>query len=245
MAKDVLAEARRGLPTLDRLEYTRRAFRLIPVIDRPMILDIGCGSGVPTIELAGLCNGIVIGLDIDAEALEELEERAIELGVSNRVRTVRSSMLEMDFPDGKFDIVWSEGASWPIGFSKALDEWRRLLRPRGYMVIHDGCWLEPDPPEEFRDYCEANFPGMSTHEQNLDSIARQGYELVGEFKLPPEAWLNTYFQPLKDRLPALMTKYAGNDVALATLVQEERQTDLYIRHLRWYGSAFYVMRKER
>jgi ubiquinone/menaquinone biosynthesis C-methylase UbiE len=244
MAEDVLAEARRGLPTPDRLEYTRRAFRLIPDINQPIILDIGCGSGVPTIELAGLCNGKVIGLDIDAGALEELQKRAVELGISDRVRTVRSSMLEMDFPDEQFDIVWSEGATWPIGFSKALGDWRRLLKPRGYMVIHDACWLEPDPPAEIRDFCDVNFPGISTHQENLNSIPQQGYELVGQFKLPPKAWLETYFQPLMNRLPALRRRYAGDSDALAALKREEIQTDLYVRHLRWYGSAFYIMRKK-
>jgi len=243
MAKDVLAEVRRGLPTLERLEYTRRAFHLIPRIDRPMILDIGCGSGVPTIELASLCNGTVTGLDIDAAALEELGRKAAELGISDRVRTVRSSMLEMDFPDGQFDVVWSEGAAWSIGFSRALGEWRRLLKTRGYMVIHDGCWLEPDPPAQIRDFCEANFPGLSTHEENLDSIPREGYELVGEFKLPSEAWLDTYFQPLKDRLPVLRRTVAGDIAALADLKREEDQIDMYVRHLRWYGSAFYIMQK--
>jgi SAM-dependent methyltransferase len=213
-------------------------------MDRPMILDIGCGSGVPTIELARLCNGTLIGLDTDAGALQELEKRAIEEGVSDRVRTIRTSMLEMDFPDGQFDIVWSEGAAWPIGFSRALDNWRMVLRSGGYMVIHDGCWIEPDPPAEIRDYCEVNFPGISTHEDNLELIPRQGYELVGEFKLPPEAWLDTYFQPLKDRLPDIMQKYSGDKSALEALKREEIQTDLYIRNLRWYGSAFYVMRKE-
>ena len=33
-------------------KYTRKAFQVLPKLDKPCILDIGCGSGVPTIELA-------------------------------------------------------------------------------------------------------------------------------------------------------------------------------------------------
>ncbi len=49
-------ESRRNL-----LKYTRKAFRMIPGIKNPDILDIGCGSGIPTVELAKLSGGKVIG----------------------------------------------------------------------------------------------------------------------------------------------------------------------------------------
>ena len=39
------------------LKYTRKAFRMLPQIDKPRILDIGCGSGIPTLELARLGQG--------------------------------------------------------------------------------------------------------------------------------------------------------------------------------------------
>ena len=45
------------------LKYTRKAFRMLPQMDKPRILDVGCGSGVPTMELARLSNGEIIGLE--------------------------------------------------------------------------------------------------------------------------------------------------------------------------------------
>ena len=53
------------------LKYTRRAFRMLPPLEKPRILDIGCGSGVPSIVLARLSRGQVIGLDIDPSLLAE------------------------------------------------------------------------------------------------------------------------------------------------------------------------------
>ena len=47
------------------IRYTKKAFRMLPKLDRPRILDIGCGSGAPTIELARLSDGEIIGIDID------------------------------------------------------------------------------------------------------------------------------------------------------------------------------------
>ena len=39
------------------LKYTRKAFRMLSQMDKPRILDIGCGSGAPTLELARLSQG--------------------------------------------------------------------------------------------------------------------------------------------------------------------------------------------
>jgi ubiquinone/menaquinone biosynthesis C-methylase UbiE len=46
------------------LSYTRKAFHMLPPLVEPRILDIGCGTGVATIELARLSGGIIVGVDI-------------------------------------------------------------------------------------------------------------------------------------------------------------------------------------
>ena len=57
------------------LKYSRKAYRLIPKIDNPKILDVGCGTGVPTIELAKVSNGHVTAIDIDESLLDILRIR--------------------------------------------------------------------------------------------------------------------------------------------------------------------------
>jgi methylase of polypeptide subunit release factors len=74
-------------------KYTTRAFQAIPRIEAPTILDIGCGSGVPTLELSRRCDGEVIGLDIDRSLLDLLEEKIRRAGLSDRVRAVEGSMF--------------------------------------------------------------------------------------------------------------------------------------------------------
>jgi len=34
------------------IKYTRKAFHMLPRLDKPRVLDVGCGSGIPTMELA-------------------------------------------------------------------------------------------------------------------------------------------------------------------------------------------------
>ena len=47
------------------LKYTRKAFRMFPNMYRLQILDVGCSSGVPTLELTKLSKGEIIGINID------------------------------------------------------------------------------------------------------------------------------------------------------------------------------------
>ncbi len=46
------------------LKYTRKAFRMLPQMDKPRILDVGCSPGASTLDLARLSRGEIIGLDI-------------------------------------------------------------------------------------------------------------------------------------------------------------------------------------
>jgi len=118
-------------------KYTRKAFHVLPELDKPQILDVGCGSGVPTMELASLSNGQIIGLDINQLLLDRLTRKIEKAGLSSRVKTLKCSMLDMDFPDGSFDIIWAEGSISIIGFKRGLEDWRRFLRPNGFLVVHD------------------------------------------------------------------------------------------------------------
>ena len=79
-------------------ESTRRAYNTIPnPPEQPLILDIGCGPGIQTIELAKLSKGKIIALDNHQAFLDKLMEKAKEQELSGQIVTQNKSMLEMDF----------------------------------------------------------------------------------------------------------------------------------------------------
>ena len=231
----------RGSPA--RLAFTREAFDMMPDLDNPRILDIGCGPGGPTLELARLSGGHVTGLDIDPWAIAELARRAEEAGLADRVQSVQGSMLDMEFPDESFDVIWAEGSLHVLGFERALEEWRRLLRPGGFLVIHEMVWLRPDPPAELVNCPELAYPGIRTAPEYVEQIPDRGYDLVGYFALPEDFWLCDYFDPLMARLGELRIKYADDQAAQRMLDREQQAADLYRQHSRWYGSVFLVMQR--
>ena len=172
METDILselhAELGRGSPA--RLGFTRKAFQLLPELDNPRILDLGCGQGGPTLELARLSGGQVTALDIDQAAIDKLARRAGEEGLSNRVQAVRGSMSDLAFSWESFDVIWSEGSMWVLGFERALAEWQRFIRPHGFLVVHEMAWLRPDPPSEIRNCWQLVYPGIRTASEYVEQV---------------------------------------------------------------------------
>jgi SAM-dependent methyltransferase len=226
-----------------RLELTRRAFRLLPKLDRPRILDVGCGRGGPTLELANSGAGEVIGLDIDRDALDDLAAEIEARGLGERVRIVQGSMSEMDFAAESFDIIWAEGSIWVVGFEAGLEILRKFLKPGGHLVIHEMAWLRPDPPEQIAKGWRGVYPGIRTSPEYEAAIRSHGYEIVGTFTLPEEFWWSEYYEPLQERIRDLRHRYEGDQRALELLAREQQEVDLYRRYMSWYGSAYFAMRK--
>ena len=106
---------------------TLRALGLVRSLPtRPRILDVGCGPGAQTIELARATGGWIVAVDIRQRFLDELTERAEAAGVGPQITTVNTSMFDMDFAVESFDLIWSEGAIYIAGIR---------LRPRRVEAI--------------------------------------------------------------------------------------------------------------
>lgn len=223
MTIDILKEIHKDLFRENFNKYTRKAFQMLPEMDKPRILDIGCGSGAPTMELASLSNGQIIGLDVDQSSLDELNKKIEKVGLSDRVRTVKCSMFEIDFANESFDIIWAEGSISTIGFKSGLMEWRRFLKTNGFLVVHDGI-------ENITD--------------KLKQIPGCGYVLLGHFLLPEDVWCTKYYEPLEKRINELRTKYSGNHEALKILDEEQQEIDMFKKNPEKYGSMFFVMQKK-
>ncbi len=209
---------------------------------RPRILDVGCGPGAQTIELARATGGRIVAVDIRQRFLDELTERAAAAGVLPDVTTVKASMLDMDFADASFDLIWSEGAIYIAGFAAGLGAWRRFLKPGGWIAVSELTWLVPDPPAEAVAFWARGYPGMGSIERNCRIVAQAGYVDADWFVLPVQDWRN-YYGPAEMRVAELREKYAGDREVLATLDEAQREHDLFRAHPGAYGYVFYVMRK--
>ena len=103
-------------------QSTKKALAMIqPLPNDVRILDIGCGSGTQTIELARNTSGTITALDNHQPFLDELDRRVSREGLTERIKVVNGSMFSLDFAKESFDIIWSEGAIFIIGFEQGLE----------------------------------------------------------------------------------------------------------------------------
>jgi ubiquinone/menaquinone biosynthesis C-methylase UbiE len=246
MTEDIFFEIHSDLPRegYGRDKYTARAFRMIPKIERPKILDIGCGPGAQTLEIARLSGGQVTGIDTHQPYLDILLKKADEQSLSDNIRALNMSMKKMSFPEESFDILWSEGSIYIIGFDQALQQWRHLIKPNGFLAVHEMVWLQPDPPLEIKDYIQTMYPGIRSIEENLNQIPSSLYTVIGHFQLPEDAWWVEYYHPLESRLNNLRKKYHNNSHALDVIEKEQTEIDMYKKYSLWYGSCFYILQKK-
>jgi ubiquinone/menaquinone biosynthesis C-methylase UbiE len=204
------------------LKYTRKAFLKLPRLENPRILDIGCGSGVPTIELAKVSGGEVTGIDIDQSCINEFNRKIKEENLADRVKALNLSLSEMKFPDEAFDVVWSEGVVGNIGFETSLKEWRRLLKHGGYLVIHYQ---------------------VSRVADVLPRMSQLGYSLEDIVPLPEDAWWTEFYEPIEEKIDMLLHKYRNNAYALKLLNQYKTEMDMVKKNPSNVSCAFYIMKK--
>lgn len=198
---------------INLLEFTRAAFNKIPPVDNPSILDIGCGSGIQTIELAKMCNGHITAMDIDVPALMLLQRRIKEQGLSHRFSIKQLSMLDLHLLGETFDIIWAEGSIYAVGFEKGIRDWKQLLAKNGFLVVHD----ENDRIDT-----------------KLEIIKRHGYKILGQVEVPHEEWEERYYKPL---LSAIINKKLPD----SEFRELRKEIDTFKRTKM--GSIFFVLQK--
>jgi ubiquinone/menaquinone biosynthesis C-methylase UbiE len=204
------------------LKYTREAFNMLPEMSKPRILDIGCGTGIPTLELAELSDGEIIGIDIDGVALKKLKSKIEQKGFSKRIKVFKCPFNKNGFPDETFSLLWDEGVLHILDTKKSAKECFRLLKTGGYLVLGETVeWLK----------------------RENDCFIDAGFTLKSRLFLPQESWLTEYYLPLEKKIKSLMDQYSGYR-ALTTLKRYEREIETVKKNPREFDCAFYIFQKK-
>jgi SAM-dependent methyltransferase len=227
---------------------------------RRRILDLGAGTGTGTIALAQRFGSArVTALDVSEPMLARIRTKALDLGLAQRVRTVRAD-LDADWPALEpVDLVWASLSLHELRDpGQALVQAFATLRPGGLMAVAEMDahlrFLPEDlgmgePGLEAR--CLAALGGAGQHAMPFGSdwgpsLARASFEPVDRRTFPialagPHApatgryargWLRRVREAVEDRIGA-------EDLAvLATLLDDAspdgvlRREDLLVRGSR-------------
>jgi SAM-dependent methyltransferase len=103
-------------------------------------LDVGCGTGFLSLELA-LRGHRVTGIDFAPAMLARAAGKAAERSLE--VRFEPADAEQLPFAAASFDLVISRHLLWTLSHPEAaIDEWLRVLRPGGRLVVVDGAMLD-------------------------------------------------------------------------------------------------------
>ncbi|AXG81201.1 class I SAM-dependent methyltransferase [Streptomyces paludis] len=102
------------------------------------VLDVGCGPGTITADLAALvAPGTVTAVDTAEDVLDKARGAAEAAGVDS-VRFAVADVHDLDFPDDSFDVVHAHQVLQHVGDPvRALRELRRVCRPGGVIAARD------------------------------------------------------------------------------------------------------------
>jgi SAM-dependent methyltransferase len=102
------------------------------------VLDIGSGLGGASRALAAAYGCHVTGIDLTEEYCRTARELAEWVGLGERVTYRQANALDLPFPEGSFDIAWTQHVAMNILDKATLyREAYRVLKPGGVFAVYD------------------------------------------------------------------------------------------------------------
>jgi ubiquinone/menaquinone biosynthesis C-methylase UbiE len=207
------------------------------------IADVGCGTGGQTMVLAQQVPGQITGIDLFPKFIDLFNRNAAEAGLSHRLQGSVGSMESLPFKEEELDLIWSEGAIYFMGFEQGLREWRKFLKPGGFVAVSEASWFTKERPVEIEEFWQEAYPGIDTIPIKLAQMQDAGYMPVAAFILPEICWTKHFYDPQVEAQETFLKKHAGNQAAEDFIENQRHETRLYYRYKDYYGYAFYIGKK--
>jgi SAM-dependent methyltransferase len=222
---------------------TLYVLRSLPQHQFEIVVDAGCGAGRQTIVLASELGTPIQTVDSYQPFLNRLERLAKEKGVAHLVRAHCMDMKDIPSVFPAIDLLWAEGAAYNIGFTNALITWAKAIKPNGFAVVSELCWLREQVPNLVREFFRSGYPNMQSVPQNIAAAEEAGYKIFNTYTLPQEGWVQDYYDVLEPRAKSLInhSDVAVRDFAVETL----KEIETFKVSEESYGYVFYVLQRSQ
>ncbi len=242
---DLHRNSKKQLPGSESDTLKALGFLEFPANKELKIIDIGCGSGGQTITLAENLNGQITAVDLFPEFLTELNEKSQKLGLIKKIRTLEKSMDELPFRKGEFDLIWSEGAIYNIGFENGIKKWKDYLKEGGYLAVSEITWITSSRPKEIEEFWNEEYSEIDTAANKIKQLENNGYSLVGYFYLCQDSWIENYYKPMQVRFETFLHRNDYSELARKVISDNQFEIELYQKFKDYYSYGFYIARKNK
>ncbi len=207
------------------------------------IADIGCGTGAATLQLARALDAEITAVDFLPDFIDALKDNAAAAGVSEKTHPLVCPMEELPFAEKEFDVVWSEGAIYNMGFENGVTEWRRFLKPGGILAVSEITWITNTRPQQIQQYWQTEYPEIATASAKIEVLEQSGYSPIAYFALPEKCWLENYYAPLQQGFADFLKRNADDERAPSIVAAEKKEIALYETYKSYYSYGMYIARR--
>lgn len=202
------------------------------------IADIGCGTGASTIEILKNTNSNITAVDFLPQFLDKL--KSVGKDFEDRLTVVEADMGNLPFKENQFDVIWSEGAIYNIGFEKGVKEWTKFLKENGYIVLSEITWIKENVPEEIKKHWETEYPEIDFAENKIKILEKNGFEMINYFLLPEKCWLDTYYSPLESGYRDFLERNNNSEETRQIVEENKKETKLYRKYKDYFSYGVYI-----
>ena len=207
------------------------------------VADIGCGTGGQTFTLAQNLNAQITAVDLFSDFLDVLNNNSQELGLEENILTVQKSMDDLPFKKEEFDLIWSEGAIYNIGFENGIKKWKDFLKEGAYLAVSELTWITNTRPKEIEDFWTTEYPEIDTAANKIKIIENNGYTIVGYFHLEQDSWIENYYKPLEARYESFLNRNENSERARKVVEEIRAEFKLYLKFKDYFSYGFYIAKK--
>lgn len=204
------------------------------------ILDVGCGSGMQSVVLAKETGGRVTAIDTHQPFLAMAMKNAEQAGLSEQIYCLNQDMNNLNFQDQTFDLIWSEGAIYLMGFDNGFRVLKPLLRKGGILAVTELSWFSDARPEEAVLFWQEGYPQLRSVEENLAAIHKAGFEPLAHFNLPETDWTDLFYKEIEEQLLEIERKYPIVPEAKTVIDSNRMEIELFRKYRGSYGYTFYI-----
>ena len=231
LARSLTAETTELLPYLPYLlqdlwelgsspkDMVRLIKKHMPISMDTKILDLACGKGAVSINIAKSLGVNVYGFDLTTDFIKYAAQKAKELDVESLCHFVLADINETVNTAKNYDCVIFGAAGDVLGNPReTLSKLSQTVKPQGYILIDDG-YLRDDASNDKAKY--KNYEYL-THEQWLHLFQDVGLKLVEEAPADVEEYDFAFEnKAIAARAEELIAKYPGKRAIFEGYVQSQ------------------------